>query len=443
MPLLPKGYCQPVTQPASRRRLLLLLTLALLAAATFACSSTKPDGDAAPAVQSPTPAAAQVPPAQPTLVSLATAVPPTQPPLGATATAAPPGRSPPSDTRCGQSLLSPGDPQATALQSLPGRIVFICRGQVWTMLPDGSQQKRITAYQTIDWDHVRLDRVPEYEPPKPGEREALENAMNSSPRWLAGGRIVFASIRDLLRLSAASPETAPRQFVGATELYTINPDGRGEFRVTDFNLKPGSYTGRFGFDPSNCAGPNFCHAGLLNVEPYGTARTQDLIAAGVVEIRFSECCFYSSVVKVNAGGVELLPSIDPIAALLPESIYGVDWSADDKSLLLTIGTYDSTNRFATDLRPLSRWPIPQHRQGRPRRVSLPNLRPIVIAGGQAGRILQCRNPTTGRGPIFPLPRFDRLRGTSTHPHPTQATAGAQPARHPIQRQPRLRPTLVP
>ena len=130
-------------------------------------------------------------------------------------------------------------------------------------------------------------------PPTTQERADLEAQMNSAPLRRSDGSIVFASIRDTLQLSADASTGKPRPFVGASELYVVNADGTGEQRITQFNFTPGSYHSPYSaFEPAVCVDPNFCFAGLVNLQPFAARSTDLQIAVRVGEIRFSECCSF-------------------------------------------------------------------------------------------------------------------------------------------------------
>ncbi len=111
------------------------------------------------------------------------------------------------------------------LADAPGRIAFVCEGQIWTMRPDGSDHVQVTQPTAIDYEHVRPNRVPVEQPLTEQEILELERRMNTSPVWHPDGDIIFASIRDTLALSAASTDEEPRPFVGASELHEVNADG--------------------------------------------------------------------------------------------------------------------------------------------------------------------------------------------------------------------------
>ncbi len=213
---------QKMTETGTRSLKMRALTLLLppLIGLVLACSSRS-------STEGPTPTA---PLERITAAPIASSTAP-----AASATAAPS----PAAGECGRSLLTAGSADATELAKEDGRIAFVCEGDIWTMRPDGGDQRRLTTQPTIAWDRVRLYRVPETAPPSADERRELERAMNSSPRWLSGRAIAFASIRDTLQLSANATDN-PRFFVGASEVYTTNADGSGERRVTSYNLIPGS-----------------------------------------------------------------------------------------------------------------------------------------------------------------------------------------------------------
>ena len=318
----------------------LILPLLLL----LACSGD--DGEEEPTTVTttggPAPTTA-VPPtsaveASPTIVL--TPVPPTTSP-SATATASP------GATGCGEAILGANDPARISLSELTGSLVFACEGQIWTAQSDGTGQMRLTQPEVIDWDGVRLYRVPEGNPPSRQERAELEEQMNSSPRWLADGRVVFASIRDTLRLSAAAPSNAPRPFVGATELYAINGDGTGEQRLTDYNLTPGSYMSPFSdFSPSECLFPDFCFAGLLTITPFSAANRELLVAVQIVEVRFSECCFLFGLLDISGAAANL--TLDRFDDTPARDVVGWDWSADDRAALSTLRILDPANQYRTE-----------------------------------------------------------------------------------------------
>jgi hypothetical protein len=217
------------------------------------------------------------------------------------------------------------------LADAPGRIAYICEGQVWTMRPDGSDHRRLTAETQIDYNLVRLYRVPEDEPPSPQEVQDLKEQMNSWPRWLPDGRVVFASIRDTLVLSTTAEAGTRRPFVGASELYVVNSDGTGLDRQTDYNLTARSYPSAT-FDPAACDTPESCFAGLVALEPQAASSAGVTVAVGVVEIRFSECCGLTALLGLEDGGFHRL-SITPGA---PEGgdVLGFSWAPDGQRAAL-------------------------------------------------------------------------------------------------------------
>jgi Tol biopolymer transport system component len=163
----------------------------------------------------------------------------------------------------------------------------------------------------------------------------LIRAMNASPRWLADGRVVFTSIRDTLRLSADAETANPRPFVGASEIYVVNSDGTAEQRVTDFNLRAGSYPGAF--RPAEaCRAPGFCFAGYISLTPMAAARRTNTVAVGVVEIRFSECCSYTDLLRFADGLARLEQATTLIPGVRREGIRSIDWSGNDQRLLTAV-----------------------------------------------------------------------------------------------------------
>lgn len=200
------------------------------------------------------------------------------------------------------SLTEDAREQLPGIEAAGGRIAFVCEGQIWTMRPDGSDHLRVTEATSVDYDRVRLFRVPEDEPPTEEERQDLESQMNARPLWIPDGRIVFASIRDTLALSTGADPETPRPFVHASELYLVNEDGSGLQRLTDYNLRLGSYP-LSSFEPAACD-PNLCFAGLLTLRPQAASPNGDQIAVGVTETRFSECCGFAAVLDLNTGAIE-------------------------------------------------------------------------------------------------------------------------------------------
>lgn len=193
------------------------------------------------------------------------------------------------------------DPSLTAaarktipgLGDAQGRIAFLCRGEIWTMRPDGSDQQQVTKLPAIDWPNVHLNRDPANQPPSPIEIRKMARGVDQRPRWLPDGGIVFSSERDTSQLSASSPPDQPRLFHGASELYRINADGSDLTRLTDYNFTPGAYP--FGFDPTQkCLGPHFCHAGLLAITPQSVGPDGSIVVA-LFEFHFSGCCLLIAV----------------------------------------------------------------------------------------------------------------------------------------------------
>jgi hypothetical protein len=244
-------------------------------------------------------------------------------------------------------LLAADDPARVTLSELEGRLVFACGGQIWTANPDGTDQQQVTQPTAIDWDNVRLDSATSSPPLSRQERAGLEAQMNASPRWLAGGRIAFASIRDTLALSADSSDDRKRFFAGATEVYVVNADGSGEQRVTDYNLTPGSYDGPFGeFAPAaECVSDTFCVAGMLTVTPFAGANTAPLLSVQITEIRFSECCFLLGVLDLSGPTAVL-----DMTRFAGERYAGLDWSPDDALTLSTVQFLEGLAITSSELR---------------------------------------------------------------------------------------------
>ena len=211
------------------------------------------------------------------------------------------------------------------LADAPGRIAFVCEGQIWTMRPDGSDHVQVTEPTEIAFERVRLNRVPADESPTAEEILDLEHRMNSSPAWQSDGSIIFASIRDTLALSAASDDTEPRPFVGASELYQVNADGSGLQRLTRYNLTPGSYPGQF--EPAECISPTFCHAGLVRLTPLAASLEGSQLVLAVSEIHFSECCVFTTLLDLTSGDFKQL-TIGPGEPEAGSSI-GFSWSGDE------------------------------------------------------------------------------------------------------------------
>ena len=212
------------------------------------------------------------------------------------------------------------------LADAPGRIAFVCEGQIWTMRPDGSDHLQVTQPTEIVYDRVRLNRVPVGQPPTEEEILDLKHRMNSSPVWQSDGSIIFVSIRDTLALSAASDDTEPRAFVGASELYQVNADGSGLQRLTSYNLTTGSYPGQF--EPAECISPTFCHAGLVRLTPLAASPEGSQLALAIGEIHFSECCVFTALLDLASGDFEPL-HVGPGEPEAGSSI-GFAWSDDGK-----------------------------------------------------------------------------------------------------------------
>jgi hypothetical protein len=235
-------------------------------------------------------------------------------------------------------LLADGDQRRASLAGLEGRIVFACDGQIWSANPDGTGQRQLTQPVQIDWKGVRLYRVPEDNPPTAEEQAQMEASMNYAPRWLPDGRIVFASTRDTLSLSADATAAGERRpFVGASELYVVNDDGSGLERLTDYNLAAGAYTSPFGgFDPSQCGAPNFCFAGQLTMQPATVAHTQPMVATHVTEIRFSECCAVFALLDLRSATTGIEVASELVGVEQPSDVRTWSWSADDAMVLMTV-----------------------------------------------------------------------------------------------------------
>jgi hypothetical protein len=309
-----------------------ILALCLVVAVAVACGGDNGSPTATP------------PPTATTDPVNATALPPTIP-GGAIVTPAPPS------TACGQ-------PPAVAnpdLAEIEGRIAYSCDGQIWTVAPDGSDALRLTEPQQIDWQDVRLYRVPEDQPPTADEQRQYEMLMDISPRWISEDRIVFASIRDGLRLSAAADPDRPRPYVGAKELYVIDADGSNEERLTEYNLTEGSYRWEGGAGPTDfgpaveCLGVNFCFAGLLSITP--TGGSEQLLAVTITEIRFSECCFFAAGLRMEDEGERVLVpgnSVFPVEA--NEEVRLLEWHGLGDIGLAHIVTRDGENFEHHELR---------------------------------------------------------------------------------------------
>lgn len=251
---------------------------------------------------------------------------------GRTAIAQPPITQ--ADAGCTEPLLTAEARAALpGLAAAPGRLAFVCAGSIWASAPDGSGAVQVTAQPALDWAGVRLFRVPRDQPLSAAERADLAARMDSAPQWLADGRLVFSSSRDLLAFSAAAGPEAPRPYVGASELHVVDADGTAVRRLTSYNLDAGAYASPLApLDPVGCERPDFCFAGLVRVAADAASPDGVWIAASVGEIRFSECCAYAGLIGLDGGTPEqvLLTPGEPPGG----RVRAFGWSPDGGRLVL-------------------------------------------------------------------------------------------------------------
>lgn len=176
------------------------------------------------------------------------------------------------------------------LARAPGRIAFVCDGQIWTMRPDGSDHQPVTRPTPIDYSQVKSGRGPLGplgQPPGPDEIAGYEQQMNTAPRWLGNDTIVFSSIRDTLTLRPNTPNGS-EFFMSASEVYAARADGSGLERLTGYNLTTDGYPGAC--RPAWGCGRDGYFMGRIGIAPIATSPDGRQIAIGIAEIRQTDCC---------------------------------------------------------------------------------------------------------------------------------------------------------